>query len=170
MEFVNLYMRTFSEFCYKFPNGYVRCENSHICESCTVADRVRQNKHVATSTLPLFYWRDALRQTPSTGGENWYGKPVILSPEAMDRLKIERHLMNQIMIAYDGPGCFKKNVAGEIDGFLLCDRQKKITVIRSECYGIPTESAAIRYDDAFFLGLCKLLKIERKNRKDGGYL
>ena len=170
IEFVNAFNNEKNEFCTKFPHGYVRCENFHLCSICEVADRVRKSNFQATSKLPTFDWRDALPQTPARGGENWYGKPVILSLEALDRLKIERHLINQIMVAYDGPGCFKRNEAGEIDGFLLCDKQKKITVNRKECFGIPTQQAARKYDEYFYLGLCKLLGIGNNERKDGGVI
>lgn len=139
-------------FCENFPTGYVKCMNNYICSCCDLADRLRRSR---PPNIPLFDWRDALPQTPSYNGENWYNLPVILMPDAMRRLGIECRAINQIMIAYDGPGVFKRNVSGEIDGFLLCDRQKHITVIRSECYGIPSRKTAERYDELYFLGLSK---------------
>ncbi len=164
IEFVDAFERISGEYCSKFPSGYVRCEYNRLCSVCELADRLRKNKQTQTANLALFDWRDARSQTPSGGGENWYNQPVILTPAAMRRLKIEDHLMNQIMIAKDGPGVFKKNVAGEIDGYLLCDKSRYITVARSECFGIPTEKAAILYDEYFFFDLCRILKIDPKKR------
>ena len=140
--------------CYHFPSGYVMCENNYCCSSCAMAARIRRNK----TDLPLFCDRDALRQTPAGGGQTFYRKPVILCPSAMDRLGLEPLLINQIMIATDGPGVFVKNVVGMIDGYLFCDPTKKISVIRSECYGIPTPGAAKKYDEYFFLGLLRFYK------------
>lgn len=158
IEMVDAFNRSRFEYCSYFPNGYIKCKNFHSCNLCEIADRLRKSQLKSTSDVPLFYWRDALPQTPSLGGENWYKRPVILSIEALDRLKLDRHLINQIMIACGGPGCFKKNVVGEIDGYLLCNSQKVITVTRKECYGIPTLRAAEKYDKYFFLGLSQLLK------------
>ena len=145
--------------CTHFPSGYVKCVNYYNCTLCELADRLRNSRPL---NVPLFDWRDALPQTPAWNAENWYKRPVILSPDAMRRLGIELRTINQIMIAYDGPGVFKKNVAGEIDGFLLCDKNKHITVTRSECFGIPTQRAAARYDELYLLGLSKLCSDGRR--------
>ena len=138
--------------CKHFPFGYVFCENYYLCEHCEFAHRLRVSR---PANIPLFDWRDALPQTPSYNAENWYRKPVILSPDALRRLGIECRAINQIIIAMDGPGVFKKNVSGEIDGVLLSDRQRHIIVIRSECYGIPSRKTAERFDELFYLGLLK---------------
>ena len=157
IEYCDAFTRQTQEWCHQIPNGYVRCTNYHACAICELADRIRVNRARETKHLPLFYWRDALPQTKAKRGENWYRMPVILSPECMDRLKLEKNLINQIMVADGGPGCFKNNVAGEIDGYLLCDKSKRITVTRMECFGIPNERAVARYDEYFFLGLSRLV-------------
>ena len=150
--------RVFSPYCKHVPYGYVVCEHNGICDACVLGHRLRQQNSKALNP-PLFTWRDALAQTPSAKGETWYQMPIILSPAAMERLGLELTLLNQVAVAYDGPGVFKKNVAGEIDVYLLNDRLKKFTVVRCECYGIPTARAAKYFDECFFLGLTKLLKI-----------
>ncbi len=153
MEFINNEKYAHREgICKHFPSGYVRCDNFYLCDRCELADRLRVSR---PPNIPLFDWRDALPQTPSYNGENWYHKPVILSPDAMRRLGIECRTINQIMIALDGPGMFKKNVAGEIDGVLLRDSRKHITVTRLECYGIPSRKTAERFDELYFLELLK---------------
>ena len=156
--------RFWSTHCLHFPGGYLVCENGHCCFACEVADRLRIEKLRARTDFTLLSYRDALPQTASSGGDNWYGKPIILSPEALSKRKIDPHLINQIFIAKDGPGVFKQNPAGEIDGYLLYKKHISFTVSRAECYGVPTPRAAAYYDDCFFLGLCKLLKIERRKR------
>ena len=146
------------DYCKHVPHGYVVCEHYGICNACELGARLRKEQ-ARVMDYPLLSWRDARPQTASQKGETWYQKPVILSPEAMRRLGLEMKLINQVMIAYDGPGVFKKNVVGEIDGYLLNDRTKRFTVTRSECYGIPTARAAEYFDECYFLGLSQLLKI-----------
>ena len=158
LEIVNAFSRALTPTCRHIPDGYARCENGGFCATCLLGDRIRRSQYRATGTLPLFGWRDALPQTPSTGGENWYSMPVILSPEAMDRCGLRRHLLYQIVVAVDGPGLFKKNVCGDVDAYLLCDRTRFVTVSRRECFGIPTQRAADLYDRYFFLELGRLLK------------
>ena len=141
--------------CIRFPTGYVDCVSGFRCESCEFAERLR---HDRLKNVPLFGWRDALPQTETYGGQTWYRRPVLLSPEAMKKHGIEPLTINQVFICEDGPGMFKRNPAGEIDGYLLCNRLERFTVMRSECYGIPTLRAAEKYDEYFFLGLVKLLR------------
>ena len=153
MEYINISADSQKKgLCKYFPSGYVRCMNSYNCSRCEFADRLRLSR---PPNIPLFDWRDALPQTPSYNGENWYMKPVILMPDTLRRLGVECITINQIMIALDGPGMFKKNVAGEIDGVLLRDPRKHITVTRLECYGIPSRKTAERYDELYFLELLK---------------
>ena len=141
--------------CMYFPHGYVNCKNNYNCALCEFADRMRKARPV---NVPLFSWGDALPQTQKKGGDNFYYKPVILSSDALRRNNIEPTLANQIMIAVDGSGCFVKNKCGPIDGYLVAEPLKRITVSRNECYGIPNENAARKYDELFFYGISKILK------------
>ena len=158
MEYINKNYYFFKGLCYHFPSGYVACENNFCCNSCMMAERLRQNTQRTRKDLPLFDHRDCLKQTPKGGGESFYRMPVVLSPSAMERLGLEPVLINQIVIALTGSGCFKQNPVGPIDGYLLNDRSRSITVYRSECLGVPTPGAAKRYDDYFFLGLLRFYK------------
>ena len=158
IEVTSRFEKIFPDYCKHFPHGYVKCETNGLCNACVLAERLRREKARSVS-YPLFTWRDALPQTPAGKGETWYQKPVILSPAAMNRLGLEINLINQIVFAYDGPGVLKKNVAGEIDVYLLNDRSRKFIVSRCECFGIPSPKAAKYFDECFFLGLSKLLKI-----------
>lgn len=152
--------------CVRIPYGnFVYCENNYDCNRCQIADRIRANLRQNKTEYPLFGYRDALPQTPRGGGENWYGKPVILSPEAMDRLGLERYLENQIFVAVTGPGVFKKNVAGEIDGYLFADPDRQFTVTRMECFGIPSLRACTYYDDKYFRGLSLICGYVENRRK-----
>lgn len=140
--------------CDYLPNGYLGCTHNHNCSRCEIADRYREHAHRDVS---LFTWGDALPQTP-TGCRKWVDMPVILFPSAMERLKIESILMNQIMVAKLSPGCFYQNPAGEIDGYLFADRSRHFTVSRKECFGVPKPRAAEYYDELFRLGLCRMLE------------
>ena len=162
MEYINKDYFFKHGYCYHFPSGYVDCENNFCCLSCPLAERLRQNTQRVRTDLILFDHRDVLRQTPKGGGENFYRMPIVLSAAAMERLNIEPILINQIMIAVTGSGCFKRNPVGPIDGFLLNDRSRLITVYRNECIGIPTPGAAKKYDDYFFLGLLRYYKDEKR--------
>ena len=135
--------------CLHLPYSTVLCDNFYRCDHCVVADRIRRNTGEVICERPLFGWRDALPQTPGKKGETWFRKPVILSPEAMERLGLEPILKNQIIIAEDGPGVFKHNPCGEIDAILYADPRRVITVNRSECYGMPNPRACEIYDSYF---------------------
>ena len=158
MEYIDRNFYVLRGLCYHFPSGYVSCENSFCCSSCAMAERLRQNTQRVRTDLPLFDYRDTLRQTPKGGGECFYRMPVILSVGAKERLRIEPVLINQIMIAENGSGCFKQNPSGPVDGYLLNDRSRSITVYRMECLGVPTPGAAKKYDEYFFLGLLRFYK------------
>ena len=97
----------------------------------------------------MFDWRDALPQTPAYKGETWFRKPVILSPEAMERLALPKSLRYQIVLADGGPGVLKRNPTGEIDAVLYADLTKHLTVTRNECYGMPNERACRLYDSYY---------------------
>ena len=135
--------------CIQMPYAEVFCGNNYLCNHCEIADRIRRNTGEVICERPLFGWRDALPQTPGKKGETWYRMPVILSPEAMDRLGLEPILKNQIIIAEGGPGCLKANPYGEIDAFLYSDIEHDIFVNRFECYGMPNRSACEVYDSYF---------------------
>lgn len=143
----------FVRYCEQLPNGYLICEQYGQCDRCEVADRIRGENKIKKD-VPLFDWRDALPQTPS-GCKDFCGMPLILKPSAMERLRIEPFLINQIMIAIPSPGCLPSNPAGEIDGYLLCDPRRSFTVSRMECYGVPNTAAVKRFDEIYFLRLCR---------------
>lgn len=155
-------------YCIHLPDGIVRCDSSYCCDRCQIADRIERNTGRAVYKLPLFGWRDALPQTPSKKGETWYGLPVILSPEVMVRLGLEQNLKNQIVIAVGGPGVFKKNPCGEIDGLLYADFKRRVTVTRNECYGLPTARACEIYDRYFSrFDALSLVRYFEPKRRDG---
>ena len=135
--------------CIQMPYAEVFCGNNYLCNHCEIADRIRRNTGEVICERPLFGWRDALPQTPGKKGETWYRMPVILSPEAMDRLGLEPILKNQIIIAEGGPGVLKANPCGVIDAILYADPRRVITVNRSECYGMPIPRACEIYDSYF---------------------
>ena len=143
-----------SEWCDHFPYGYVRCDNFRSCARCELADRIRSESNV---TAPLFDYRDALPQTP-TGCMDWIKKPVILKPQAMERLGIPSYLVNQIMITELSPGIFHKNACSDIDGYLFADPSKKLTVSRADCYGVPNARAVERFDKIYFLKLSRFME------------
>ena len=136
-------------FCIQLADAVVRCDYGYHCERCELADRIAKNTGRFVADLPLLGWRDALPQTPSYKGEVWFRKPVILSPEAMTRLGLPLSLRYQIILADDGPGVFKHNPCGEIDGVLYADLTREFTVTRSECFGMPNERACRLYDSHY---------------------
>ena len=140
--------------CMHFPSGYVRCENNGRCSLCDFADRLRRNR---PPNVPLFTYRDALKQTKKSGGENFLGKPVLLTPECMLRLRIERNALYQMAMVYDGAGAFPMNSGSTVDVYLIADRTKRYTVGRKELYGIPTPDCARRYDELYLLGVSQML-------------
>ena len=142
-------------FCMHFPHGYVRCEAQGVCAMCALADRLRRAR---PPNIPLFTWRDALPQTQKKGGDNWLNMPVLLTPDGMKRHEIPVSACNQMAVAYDGAGLFARNSHSEIDIYLVCDSTKRYTVGRHECYGIPTESAAKRYDELYLYCVSNMLK------------
>lgn len=140
----------FAGYCIRFPSGYVECRNAMFCDTCELADRMRRQK---ARDAPLFSWRDALPQTKTYDGETWYGRPVLVSAEALGRNGIEAYAINQVILALDGPGTLKSHPCGEIDGVLFCDKSRRVTVTRNECYGIPNERTVRIYDEQYYLGL-----------------
>ncbi len=141
-------------YCTRFPNAYVWCHRGFHCYACDLADRLREN---VPENVALFSYRDACPTTPS-GVRQWADLPVILSPEAMDRLGLKKILLNQIVIAELSPGCLHQNPHGEIDCFLFADPTKKMIVNRSECFGVPNTRAVERFDKIYFLNLHKYIK------------
>ena len=146
------------EYCKHFPSGYVYCSNYKDCERCELGDRIRRDKAMKSASV-IFSFSDARRQTEKANGDMWWHFPIILSPEAMLRLDIECNMFYQIAVADFGPGCFLKNPAGEIDCHLFANSCKRFTISRKEAYGIPTDAAVRKYDDLFFMGLEKAVKI-----------
>ena len=146
--------RYLNGYCRLLPYGYLICENHFICDACEVGDRIRiqvSDDHI------LFDHRDALPQTP-TGCQNFCNMPLILSPSAMERLRIKSTLINQIMIANPSPGCFQKNPVGEIDGYLFNRPSYQFTVTRNEVFGVPNSRCVERYDQIFRLRLCRFFE------------
>ncbi len=142
-ETINSFM---DGYCFRLADSRVRCERGYDCERCELSARIEEDTGSAIVDRILFSWRDALPQTATHNAETWFRKPVILSPEAMERLGLPRSLRYQIFFAEDGPGVFKHNPTGVIDGVLLCNSRREITVTRNECYGLPNERACRRYD------------------------
>ena len=140
---------SFDGFCFRLADSRVRCGCGYDCERCEISARIEEDTGSAVVDRILFSWRDALPQTPTHNAETWFRKPVILSPEAMKRLGLPSSLRYQIFFAEDGPGVFKHNPTGEIDGVLLCNARRIITVSRNECYGLPNERACRRYDEYY---------------------
>ena len=135
--------------CLHLPDAVVYCVNGYHCDRCEIADRISKNTGRAIVDRPLLGYRDAIPQTPSKNGETWFRMPVLLSAEALERLKLPPSLRYQVIIAEDGPGVFKHNPCGEIDGVLYADLTVHVTVTRNECYGMPNERACHLYDEAY---------------------
>ena len=140
--------------CIMFHHGTIACHNHYACDRCELGDRLRKNiLHKAM----MFTYRDALPQTEK-GCHNFCDMPLILTPDAMTRLRLNHDLINQIMVAYPSPGCFRSNPAGEIDGYLLNRPGMKVTVSRKEVFGVPNPRAVERYDQLYRLRLSRFFK------------
>lgn len=147
--------------CVHFGGGYVPCQANYLCNACVIADRLRAGR-AAERTELLLRESDCLRQTPKGGGCDFFGKPIVLRPEAFSRLKLPVRAVDQIVVAYDGPGVFVTNPSGAIDVCSYADPSKRFTVTRRETYGIPTQTACRRLDALFIWDL------EAKLYKGGG--
>lgn len=155
MKVINRKPSVFDRYCLVLPSGYMMCDREWCCNRCEIADRIRSNKNDA----PLFSWRDVEPQTPS-GCRDFFNKPIVLKPEALARLNLEPVLINQIFIPIPSPGCDYRNPSGEIDGSLIADPRRSLTVSRCEVYGVPTFAAAKRFDEIYFFGLSRYLRKE----------
>ena len=136
-------------YCLHLNDARVRCESNFHCERCVLADRIAVSTGKAVFDRPLLGYRDTIPQTPSQKGEVWFGKPVLLSSEALSRLGFPQSLRYQVAIAEDGPGVFKHNPVGEIDCVLYVNPTVHFIVTRNECYGMPNERACRLYDSAY---------------------
>lgn len=148
---------TYDNRCIYSPGGFLTCDRDHLCNGCPKIPASAQLRN-APPGMPMLDWRDAAPDTPSAGNGNYWHKPVILTPGVLKRkCNVPENPAYQILFCTDGSGVFKCNPAGEIDGYLLIDRQIKLTVARSECYGLPTRQCADRLDSVFSMELCRLL-------------
>ena len=137
-----------------YPYAQVTCDLNYMCDFCEIPHRIQQNRRDREDEeFTLFGRGDVLRQTPKGGGLNWYMRPIVLKPDAMRRLGIKVNLVNQILIAYDGSGVFARNPAGMIDGYLVCDRNRRYTFSRHDVYGVPNEQACAKYFEYFGINL-----------------
>lgn len=145
------------KYCEFFPHGYVTCSN----RCCTYSDcywyLVHRNNIASMASRTLFYDNYALPLNKK-GCVNFYKKALLLKPEAMDRLGIERNLINQIVIPDLSPGLFPTNPTGFIDVKLFANHNATYTIYRFEVYGVASPIAIERYDEYFHLGLARYLQ------------
>ena len=142
--------------CFMIPYLRTTCNYSHNCCRCDIADRVRFNSREFTKKTFELYWPcDVLRKTEKGGGLDYLYKPLILKPEAMERLGIEVELYNQIFIPTSGAGMFSNFPGSQFDGYILNDRRKIYTISRHDVYGVANEAAVKRYKDLFLIDLHK---------------
>ena len=146
-----------TRFCKFFPKE-VACVNAHCTYSGCYWYFVHRGKLEQSAARTLFYHNDALPQTKS-GCVNYHKKALILKPEAMDRLGIERSLLYQIVIPDLGPGLFPNNPCGFIDVKLFANRSDSYTIYRNEVYGAASPLAIERYDYYYDLGLARFLQV-----------
>lgn len=142
--------------CMQMPYAKVRCDYSHRCHSCEIADRIRKNMRDSAVTHEMFGYYDVKKRTPKGGGLEWVYKPLVLRPESMERVGIPLDLYHQIFIVTGGSGMLSINSAGMVDGYLSADR-KSYTFIRHDFFGIPNEAAAEKYDKLFITNIKKLI-------------
>lgn len=142
--------------CMQMPYATVRCDYSHRCHNCEVADRIRKNRLDGAVTHEMFGYYDVKKRTPKGGGLEWVNKALVLKPEAMERAGIKVDLYHQIFISTGGSGMLSINPVGMVDGYTLADR-KTYTFIRSDFFGIPTEAAAEKFDKLFITNIKKMI-------------
>lgn len=87
----------------------------------------------------LLLWdRHVYPQTPHYHAADWYRRILLLKIKALERYGIPADIEHQMFYATGGPGCRKDRPVGEIDGYLVCNRQE-VTFLRSDFYGIPND-------------------------------
>ncbi len=154
-------------YCKFFPYGYVPCNKG--CDKCFYKFLHYRNENIKRNEGVLFTWHDALNQTKKEGGDVWLRSPIILSKECVERLGLDKNMFYQIAVAISGPGCYKKEPVGIIECCLYVAGGKQFTITRNEAYGIPNGFACRRYDELFYSGLERAVKVAIANNKKGAW-
>lgn len=150
-----------SGYCKRMPGAILKCMYNGQCQNCEYAEQT-----VFKYAPPEYPVLDKSSVLPYPKGKApcYYRKVVALKPEAMEKLGYRKTLYFQLFYCIDGYGCLPNNTVWEIDGHLIAEPNKLITVHRSDILGIPCRSVYEKYDEYFFTNTVK--KIYKSERGD----
>lgn len=141
-------------FCYRMPGIVLRCEHNEQCWLCEYADRARVSFGMDPPPHPLIGLNSIIPETAKKQ-LNYYGKVAALKQETIEKLGFKPLLYFQFFKCVDGFGCHPGNSVWEIEGYLLADKERPITLKRMDILGVPTLTACKRYDRYFFANSVK---------------